>query len=143
MAVTKYLYRNYPDIAGFSSYNLHRMRDLYCIYGGNFESLNVAWACQYDDVLIRVPRGVLDIHMREYASGKDVEMMQGQSKKQVIELLRYFYEQTDENHPVTVFDMISYLNGKGIQAVRQTVYVDINTFIDAGFDIVVVKNTQN
>ena len=69
--------------------------------------------------------------------------MQGQGYKRIIELLRYFYQQTDENHPVTISDMISYLNGKGIQAVRQTIYADIDILTDAGFDIVVVKSTQN
>ena len=58
-------------------------------------------------------------------------------------MLRFLYERTDENHPATVSDIIAHLNGKGIQAVRQTVYADTNTLIDAGIDIVVVKSTQN
>ena len=61
----------------------------------------------------------------------------------VLELLRFLYERTDENHPATVSDIIAHLNGKGIQAVRQTVYADTNALIDAGIDIVVVKSTQN
>ena len=61
----------------------------------------------------------------------------------ILELLRFLYEQTDENHPATVSDIIAHLNGKGIQAVRQTVYADTNALIDAGIDIVVVKSTQN
>ena len=69
--------------------------------------------------------------------------MQGQGNMRITKLLQYFYEQTDENHPVTASDMISYLNGKGIQAVRQTIYADIDILTDAGFDIVVVKSTQN
>lgn len=47
-------------------------------------------------------------------------MMQGQGNMRIVELLRFLYQQTDENHPVTVSDMISYLNEKRIQAVRQT-----------------------
>ena len=69
--------------------------------------------------------------------------MQGQGNMRITKLLQYFYEQTDENRPVTASDMISYLNGKGIQAVRQTIYADIDILTDAGFDIVVVKSTQN
>ena len=61
----------------------------------------------------------------------------------ILELLRFLYERTDENHPATVSDIIAHLNGKGIQAVRQTVYADTNALIDAGIDIVVVKSTQN
>ena len=69
--------------------------------------------------------------------------MQGQGNMRIVELLRFLYQQTDENHPVTVSDMISYLNEKRIQAVRQTIYADIDILTDAGFDIVVVKSTQN
>ncbi len=42
-----------------------------------------------------------------------------------------------------VSDRISYLNQKGIQAVRQTVYSDLDALIDANTDIVVMKSTQN
>ena len=61
----------------------------------------------------------------------------------IVELLRFLYQQTDENHPVTVSNMISYLNERRIQAVRQTIYADIDILTDAGSDIVVVKSTQN
>lgn len=69
--------------------------------------------------------------------------MQSQTSLRILELFRFLYQQTDENHTVTVSDMITYLNEKGIQAVRQTIYADINILTDAGFDIVVVKSTQN
>ena len=69
--------------------------------------------------------------------------MQNSTNMRILELLRFLYERTDENHPATVSDIIAYLNGKGIQAVRQTVYADTNTLIEAGIDIVVVKSIQN
>lgn len=69
--------------------------------------------------------------------------MQGQTNIRIIELLRFLCLQTDENHPATVSDMIAYLKEKGIQAVRQTVYADLNALTGAGFDIVVTKSTQN
>ena len=69
--------------------------------------------------------------------------MQNSTNMRILELLRFLYERTDENHPATVSDIIAHLNGKGIQAVRQTVYADTNALIDAGIDIVVVKSTQN
>ena len=69
--------------------------------------------------------------------------VQSQTSLRILELFRFLYQQTDENHTVTVSDMITYLNEKGIQAVRQTIYADINILTDAGFDIVVVKSTQN
>ena len=69
--------------------------------------------------------------------------MQNSTNMRILELLQFLYERTDENHPATVSDIIAHLNGKGIQAVRQTVYADTNALIDAGIDIVVAKSTQN
>ena len=71
--------------------------------------------------------------------------MQSRGNIRAIETLRYLYQQTDESHPATVTDITAYLKeqGIGIQAVRQTVYADLNALIAAGFDIVVVKSTQN
>ena len=66
--------------------------------------------------------------------------MQNSTNMRILELLRFLYERTDENHPATVSDIIAHLNGKGIQAVRQTVYADTNALIDAGIDIVVAKS---
>ena len=69
--------------------------------------------------------------------------MQSRGNIRAIETLRYLYQQTDESHPATVTDITAYLKEEGIQAVRQTVYADLNALIAAGFDIVVVKSTQN
>lgn len=33
-------------------------------------SRQTQWTCRYEDALIQPPRGVLDIHMGKYASGK-------------------------------------------------------------------------
>ena len=48
--------------------------------------------------------------------------MQNSTNMRILELLRFLYARTDENHPATVSDIIAHLNVKGIQAVRQTVY---------------------
>ena len=45
--------------------------------------------------------------------------MQNSTNMRILELLRFLYERTDENHPATVSDIIAHLNGKGIQAVRE------------------------
>ena len=39
--------------------------------------------------------------------------------------MRIFLEQTDEEHPMSVKELISYLNSLGISAERKTVYDDI------------------
>ena len=36
-----------------------------------------------------------------------------QSNIRIIELLRFLYQQTDEAHAVTVYEMIEYLKSKG------------------------------
>ena len=69
--------------------------------------------------------------------------MQKQSNIRILEILKYLYLRTDEEHPVTVADILDYLKGKGIHAVRQTVYGDLQDLILAGVDIVVTKSTQN
>ena len=69
--------------------------------------------------------------------------MQSQGNIRAVEMLRYLFQHTDENHPATVADITAYLKERGIQAVRQTVYADLNALITAGFDIVIVKSTQN
>lgn len=55
--------------------------------------------------------------------------MQKQSNIRILEILKYLYLRTDEEHPVTVADILDYLNGKGIHAVRQTVYGDLQDLI--------------
>ena len=40
--------------------------------------------------------------------------MQKQSNIRILEILKYLYLRTDEEHPVTVADILDYLNGKGI-----------------------------
>ena len=69
--------------------------------------------------------------------------MQKQNSIRVLVLLRYLYLRTDEKHPATIADMLDYLKGKGLQAVRQTVYGDLQDLIAAGIDVVVIKSTQN
>lgn len=69
--------------------------------------------------------------------------MQKQNSIRVLELLKYLYLRTDEEHPATIADMLDYLKGKGIHAVRQTVYGDLQNLITTGVDVVVIKSTQN
>ena len=69
--------------------------------------------------------------------------MRKQNNIRILELLRYLYLRTDEEHPATIADMREYLKGKGLQAVRQTVYGDLQDLIAAGIDVVVIKSTQN
>ena len=49
--------------------------------------------------------------------------------------MRVFLERTDEEHPMSVKDLIIYLNSLGISAERKTVYDDIETLRNFGMDI--------
>lgn len=64
---------------------------------------------------------------------------QAKQKNKLLVLKELFEQQTNENHAMTVQEIISALNRKGISAERKTVYDDIATLTDSGFDIVVRK----
>ena len=70
-------------------------------------------------------------------------LVQKQSNIRILEILKYLYLRTDEDHPATVADIMEHLKGKGISTVRQTVYGDLEDLIAAGIDVVVTKSTQN
>lgn len=56
-------------------------------------------------------------------------------KLKILYLMKAFSEKTDENHPMTVKDLIVYLNGYGITAERKTIYDDIEALKLFGMDI--------
>ena len=55
-------------------------------------------------------------------------------KIKILYLMRIFLEQTDEEHPMSVKELIAYLNSLGISAERKTVYDDIETLRNFGMD---------
>lgn len=80
------------------------------------------------------------VEIRGFAKGG---IMQNQTNIRILETLRFLYQQTDEDHPAAISDILTYLKEKGISAVRQTIYTDLDTLIAADIDIVVVRSTQN
>ena len=56
-------------------------------------------------------------------------------KIKILYLMRVFLEQTDEEHPMSVKELITYLNNLGISAERKTVNDDIETLRNFGMDI--------
>lgn len=60
-------------------------------------------------------------------------------KQKLLYILKYFMENTDENHGVTVQDIIAYLDSFSISAERKSIYDDIKTLIDFGVDICSTK----
>ncbi len=60
-------------------------------------------------------------------------------KLRLLYVAKLLYEQTDEEHTVTVGDLMSYLEGLGIPVERKTVYDDLQMLQLFGMDIVGTK----
>ena len=65
------------------------------------------------------------------------------TKKRLLLILELLYKMTDESHPVSTVDIISYLDEKGFQIDRKTLRSDLRLLISMGYDIVVVKSSPN
>ena len=61
-------------------------------------------------------------------------------KSKLLYLLKIFYEQTDNDHGLTVGEIINQLEEIGIAAERKAIYDDINTLRDFGIDIEMRKD---
>ena len=62
--------------------------------------------------------------------------MQNSTNIRILELLRFLYERTDENHPAIITEILAYLKSQGIHADRKTVAADIRDLQEAGWDII-------
>lgn len=60
-------------------------------------------------------------------------------KQKLLYILKFFYEETDEEHTLTVNQIIDKLKQNDISAKRRSVYDDIHTLQDFGMDIVMRK----
>lgn len=49
-------------------------------------------------------------------------------------------ENTDENHPMSTPDIIKYLENQGIHAERKSIYSDMESLADFGYDVVQVQS---
>ena len=61
-------------------------------------------------------------------------------KAKLLYLQKILLEETDEEHPMTVAQMIKALEGYGIHAERKSIYSDIETLINFGLDIETVRD---
>ena len=64
-------------------------------------------------------------------------------KRRVLLLQKYLYENTDEQHPFSTFEILEYLENEGIHTNRKTLKGDLDLMIDCGMDIVVVQSKPN
>ena len=57
-------------------------------------------------------------------------------------VLKYLWEHTDEEHPVTLVQFQTHLSEQGIEAISKTIDGDITALQDLGFDIIRNRSTQ-
>ena len=57
-------------------------------------------------------------------------------KQKLLYIIQYLMENTDVNHAVSTPQLIEYLNSNGIKAERKSIYNDIETLNDFGYDII-------
>lgn len=69
--------------------------------------------------------------------------MKNESQQALLLLRQYLHQHTDEQHPISVTDILVFWQQHGIQAGRKSVYTDIELLQNAGMDIVCVKSSQN
>lgn len=70
-------------------------------------------------------------------------MKSSQQKLKLLYLARILMERTDEDHPMTVNDIIDALSLCGISAERKSIYDDIECLAQFGLDVCTVKNKSN
>ena len=56
-------------------------------------------------------------------------------KLKLLYLKQFFEEQTDEDHPATMPDILAYLDSKGIHAERKSIYADLDYLEDFGMEL--------
>ena len=61
-------------------------------------------------------------------------------KQKLLFLLDYLRQNTDETHTVTTPQIIDHLAANGIRAERKSIYNDIQTLCDYGYDIIRKSN---
>ena len=74
---------------------------------------------------------------------RDRNTRDGASKLKLLYLIKIFYEKTDENHFLTMEQLIAQLDGYGIVAERKSLYRDIRLLGDFGIDIIAEKRDRN
>ena len=65
------------------------------------------------------------------------------NKQRPFRLLKYLYENTDENHPVSTPELVKIFKAEDAHANRKTIKDDIDVLLGEGYDIVTIKSKQN
>lgn len=63
-----------------------------------------------------------------------------EQKAKILHIYKMLYERTDEEHTITINEIIQSLSSLGINAERKSIYDDIRVLRELGFDIIGVKS---
>ena len=69
--------------------------------------------------------------------------MTSAQKLKPIYIMDYLLKNSDEEHPVTLKQILAYLESKEIPAERKSVYLDIEALRDYGLDVIQNKSGKN
>ncbi len=69
--------------------------------------------------------------------------MDGKTQNRVLNILKYLWENTDEEHFTTNAELVEYLSTLGIETNNKTVAKDIVMLTEFGVDIISERSTQN
>lgn len=64
-------------------------------------------------------------------------------KRRLLLVQKLLYENTDEQHPLTTFEILDYLESQGIVTNRKTLKGDIDLMVDCGMDIITIQSKPN
>lgn len=74
---------------------------------------------------------------------KNMKGVKGNKKGRLVRLYKLLYSKTDENHSIGTKQIIRYFAAMGMSVNRKTVKDDVDTLIEAGYKIHVIKTSQN
>ncbi|ORU00772.1 hypothetical protein D081_0754 [Anaerovibrio sp. JC8] len=69
--------------------------------------------------------------------------IKGNKKARMLQLLRMLNEETDEDHPLSTNEIIDRMKDLGLDVNRKTVKDDVDLLIASGYDVVIVKSSNN
>ena len=67
----------------------------------------------------------------------------GSNKSRILYILDLLKQNTDEQHTMSISDILEHLEGQEIEAHRRTVMADIQAIEESGVDVITIKSTQN
>jgi len=69
--------------------------------------------------------------------------IKGNKKARMLQLLKMLNEETDENHPLSTNEIIAKMKELGLEVNRKTVKDDVDLLIAFGYDVVIIKSSNN